>query len=371
MAPRNPCPPKIASVTARRSLLLAAPLGALAILGLAVGCGGKAGGVGSGTTSGGKSVSFARVQSIFVKYGCAGCHPGVNPSLDLRPGHAYGQIVGVRALEDPRLVRVVAGDPGRSFLYAKVAGDPKLGDIPAIGSRMPQGAPRMTQADIDALRDWILQGAKNASGRTVSPVVATPGSAGASPVGQEAAAARGTATIVGTVEDQRHRPLPHALVTILLRGADQPGGEEHYRVAATDAAGHYRLPHAPVGQYLLKAYASRSIYVSRIVALSDGETATIDFGLPQRVVPNPQVSAPQVTGQGSRTQLSMTVAGSSLDPNYVLAVNPRAGVVYELHRADGGAGRWSRTVAAAPAGPWIFLAVDHQCNVSNFVEASR
>ena len=341
----------------------------LAALGLAAGCGGKTGSAGSDSAAGGKPVSFARVQSIFAKYGCAACHPSINPSLDLRPGHSYADLVGIRALEDPRLVRVIAGDPGHSFLFVKIAGDPKLGDIPAIGARMPQGAPRMAEADIAAIRDWIAQGAKNANGRTGGPRVPTPGAV-ASPVGNEAGSPQGTGTISGVIEDQQHRPLAHALVTLLIRGPDQPGGAEHYRVAATAAAGHYRLPHAPAGQYLLKAYAPRSIYVSRIVALRDGERTTIDFGLPQRVIPNPKVSRPKVTTNGGRTSLSMTIAGSSLDANYVLAVNSRAGVVYELRRADGGPGRWSRTVTAAPAGPWTFLAVDHQCNISDFVEYS-
>lgn len=336
------------------------------VLVAASGCGGS----GSRSTATDDTVRFTQVQAVFVKYNCAACHPIVNPSIDFRPGHEYASIVGVRALEDPRLVRVVAGDPERSFLFRKIAGDPKLGDIPSIGARMPQGAPRMAQADIDLVAAWIRQGAKNADGKTTGPTVPTPGDPGPSPVGREPAGPTGTATIRGTVEDQRHRPLPGAIVTLLLRGNDQAGGEEHYRVAATDAHGRYELKRAPVGQYLLKAYASRRIYVSRIVALTDRETATVDFGLPKALIPNPTIAAPEVQRDGARTTVSMTVRGNSLDPNYTLAVNPAAGLVFELHRPGGGPGRWSRTIARTLTGPWLFLAVDHQCNISEFLTVS-
>ncbi|MGI8421798.1 MAG: carboxypeptidase-like regulatory domain-containing protein, partial [Gaiellaceae bacterium] len=274
----------------------------LPILGVAAlaGCGGSGKSSSSTSTRASGPVSYAKAQGVFAKYQCAACHPIVNPSLDMRPAHTYASIVGVQAVEDPRLVRVVAGDPGRSFLFQKIAGDPKLGDIPAIGARMPQNAPRMSQADIDTIRAWIEQGAKNAQGKTVGPSVPTPGAASPSPTGNEAKGPTGDATISGVVEDQHHKPLAGALVTLLLRGSDQPGGEEHYRVAATDASGHYSLTHAPTGQYLLKAYAPLSIYVSRIVALKSGQKAEVDFGLPRRVIPNPNVAAHAVT-TGGRT----------------------------------------------------------------------
>ncbi len=341
------------------------PFAGLAILvvGLtAAGCGGS-----GSTSSAPKNVRFSQVEAVFVKYNCASCHPIVNPSLDLRPGHEYTSLVGVRALEDPRLVRVVAGDPDRSFLYQKIAGDPKLGNVPAIGARMPQGALRMSQTDIDLIAAWIKQGAKNAKGQTVGPTVPTPGGVGPSPVGTEPSGPTGDATIEGTVQDENHHPLPGAVVTLLLRGKNQPGGEEHYRVAATDARGHYVLPRAPVGQYLLKAYASKRIYVSRIVALADQQTSTIDFGLPNRVIPNPTINSPHVRTAGGSTTLAMTVTGNALDPNYTLAVNPGSGLVYELHRRGGGAGLWTRRIPRQLPGRWIFLAVDHQCDISAFL----
>jgi len=315
-----------------------------------------------------QGVRYSQVQAVFARYGCTGCHPLVNPSLDLRPGRSYANLVGIRALEDPRLYRVVAGDPDRSFLFLKLGGDPALADIPAIGGRMPPGAPPIAAGDLDLIRRWIEQGAKGPNGRTGGPRVVTPGTPPGDLSGTaDAARPRGTGTIGGTVVDQRRKPIAGALVTILLRSASQPGGEEHYRVAQTDAAGRFVLAHAPAGRFLLKAYASRSIYVSRIVALEPGKTATIDFGLPDRVLRNPAIAAPSVHGR----LLAMTVKGDALDGNYTLAANPRSGTVFELHHEGDRPGRWTRTIPRALPGPWVFLAVDHQCNVSQLITVSR
>jgi hypothetical protein len=311
----------------------------------------------------GEPVEYAEVQAVWEKYGCTGCHPGVNASLDLREGRSYDQLVGVRALEDPRLVRVVAGDPERSFLYLKLGGAAPVADIPAIGTRMPPRAPPIDDADLDLVRRWILQGARNAEGRTGGPRVATPGTPPSDLDVAAATSPRGTGTITGSVVDQERKALEGALVTLLLKGEDEEGGEEHYRVAVTDASGRFTLPRAPAGSYLLKAYAPETIYVSRIVALEAGETQRIEFGLPRRVVPNPRIAAPAVEGR----RLSMRVTGSDLDGNYTLAVNIEAGLVFELHNADNAPGRWSATIDKRLDGPWVFMAVDENCNVSDFV----
>lgn len=327
---------------------------------LVVGCGGTK----KAAAPAGKQVAYSQVQSVFTKYGCTSCHPFVNPSLNLQRGKSYASLVGIKALEDPRLYRVVAGDPGRSFLFLKVGGNAPLADIPAIGGRMPPSAPPIASSDLALIRTWIEQGAKGPDGKTGGPTVTTPGSP---PTGlgavQEAVSPRGSGTIKGTVIDQERKPIAGALVTILLKGPNQEGGEEHYRVAQTDSSGRFTLDHSPAGRFLLKAYAPNSIYVSRIVALAAGSTQTIDFGLPRRVVPNPSISGARVDGR----RLSMTVRGSSLDANYTLAVNPRSGLVFELRNPTGGAGRWSRVTPRRLPGPWVFLAVDHQCDTSAFL----
>ena len=315
----------------------------------------------------GEPVSYNQVQAIFEEYSCVGCHPGVNSSLDLRDGESYGDLVGVEALEDPTLYRVVAGDPERSFLYLKIGGAPPVADIPAIGTRMPPLAPPIDQADMDVIRRWILQGAKDVDGQTKGPAVPSPGNPPSSLDVAAATSTTGTATITGTVIGQDREPIQGALVTMLLKGPDQPGGEEHYRVAVTDATGSFALTDAPSGQYLLKAYGPSTIYVSRIVALEEGESQVVAFGLPDRIVENPTIASPAVDETASGTVLSMDVQGSELDPNYTLAVNRDAGLVFELHAADELPGIWSATIDEQLDGPWIFLAVDKRCNVSEFL----
>jgi hypothetical protein len=265
---------------------------------------------------------------------------------------------------------VVAGDPERSFLYLKLGGSPPVADIPAIGTRMPPGEPPIPQDDLDLVRRWILQGAKGPDGKTGGPVVPSPGNPPTNLDVATATEVEGSATITGSVIGQDRRPIEGALVTMLLRGPDEPGGEEHYRVAVTDTGGRFTLTDAPTGQYLLKAYGPNTIYVSRIVALEEGETQNVRFGLPDRIVENPTIGAPRVERTGSGTRLSMNVQGVELDPNYTLAVNPGAGLVFELHRRGEQPGRWSAEIDRRLDGPWVFLAVDKACNVSDFLTVS-
>lgn len=343
----------------RPALALSVMLVGVGLALLVASCGGKGDDEGSGTP-----VSFSQVTSVFQSNGCQGCHPGVNSALDLQDGKAYDDLVGIRALEDPDLYRVVAGDPDNSFLYLKVGGNPVIADIPGVGSRMPPRAPPISAGDMKIIHDWIAQGAKRNDGTTGGPQVTTPGTPPPSVEGTASSTEqKGTGTITGIVIDQARKPIAGAFVTLLLQGATLQGGEEHYRVAQTDATGKYTLADAPEGRFLLKAYAPKSIYVSRIVALGPGETQTANFGLPTRIVPNPSISKPAVSG----TRLSMTVTGSNLDGNYTLAVNPKAGITVELHNAGNAPGRWSASSLSALPGPWVFLGVDEQCNVSDFL----
>ena len=309
-------------------------------------------------------VAFGQVQALFTE-SCASCHPGVNPSLDLRPGHSYAALINQRALEDPRYLRVVVGAPEKSFLYLKVAG---FAPAAQVGGRMPFERPPLPAAQIALLRNWILQGARGPTGRLPPPAVATPGSAPPLATLPFASTPSGTGTITGTVIDQARRPIAGALVTLLLRGPKQPGGEEHYRVAVTNAAGRYMLRDAPSGTFELKAYAPKRIYVSHFVALRPGGAASVDFGLPNRTLTTPVISHARVRVAAGAETLSMTVRGPNLDPNYTLAVNPGSGRVFELRSPGNRAGTWSRTITTHVKGPWIFVAIDHLCSVSSFIK---
>jgi hypothetical protein len=101
--------------------------------------------------------------------------------------------------------------------------------------------------------------------------------------------------------------------------------------------------------------------------VSEGETQEAHFGLPDRVVDNPKVSEAEAEVTGGGMALSMRVDGFDLDPNYTLAVNPGAGLVFELGNASDAPGVWSAEVGETLEGPWIFLAVDKTCNVSEFL----
>jgi hypothetical protein len=313
-------------------------------------------------------VRYSQIQALFLQGGCEGCHPAVNPSLNLSPGHSYAALINVRALEDPHYAYVVAGDPQKSFLYLKVAG---FGKAAQVGGRMPFLRKALPNADVQLLAAWIEQGARGPSGRlpprSIAPLPGEPNLPQLPP----ATTPNGTGSISGTVIDQARRPIKGALVTLLLRGASQPGGEEHYKVAETNASGRYVLTTLPAGTFELKAYAPYTIYTSHFAALNTGGSATIDFGLANRSLTTPSISKPRVSmlpGGGER--LSMTVSGPHLDPNYTLVANPGSGRVFEVHAPGAKAGVWSRTLPFRLHGPWIFFAVDRLCDASQFLTVS-
>ena len=310
-------------------------------------------------------VSYAQVQALFASAGCTGCHPNVNSALNLQPGASYAALINHTALEDPRYAYVVAGDPDKSFLYLKLAG---FGSAGRVGGRMPFRRPPLSADDIAIVANWITQGARGPNGQlppaSTAPLPGEP----SQPSLPEATSTTGTGTITGTVIDQDRKPIAGALVTLLLRGPSQEGGEEHYRVAQTDAAGRYRLSEVPTGSFELKAYAPHTIYTSHFVALEPGASASIDFGLATRVLSTPEISQPKITlNTGGGETLSMTVTGPNLDPNYTLVANPRSGRVFEVHAAGAKEGVWSRTIPMRLKGPWIFFAVDRLCSSSQFI----
>jgi hypothetical protein len=63
--------------------------------------------------------------------------------------------VGVVATELSGFKRVAPGNAADSYLYMKIAGDPRI-----AGDRMPFGG-TLTAAEIELVRAWIDAGAKN------------------------------------------------------------------------------------------------------------------------------------------------------------------------------------------------------------------
>jgi hypothetical protein len=115
---------------------------------------------------------FSDIQTRVFSRSCvfSSCHSddGHKGELVLAPGEAYDNLVGdggVLANNDLAaargLKRVVPGHPEQSYLWMKL----DQGEIPTpdggLGDPMPQVGTRLPQQTIDAIRDWILQGAQN------------------------------------------------------------------------------------------------------------------------------------------------------------------------------------------------------------------
>lgn len=98
-----------------------------------------------------QAVDFeSEIQPIFAA--CSGCHgEGGSAGLDLRPGEAYGNLVGVVSTTNPPQARVQPFEPADSLLLAAINCAQTGGPV----FQMPG-----TDPDQRALiRDWIAQGA--------------------------------------------------------------------------------------------------------------------------------------------------------------------------------------------------------------------
>ena len=73
--------------------------------------------------------------------------------MDLSAGNTFVYTVGVNATELSGFKRVASGNAADSYLYMKIAGDPRI-----LGDRMPLGG-TLTPAQIGAVRAWIDAGA--------------------------------------------------------------------------------------------------------------------------------------------------------------------------------------------------------------------
>jgi hypothetical protein len=87
------------------------------------------------------------------------CHgSGRKGDLSLVAGNSFGQLLGVRSTADkknfPPFLRVKPGSPDSSLLFIKIT-------VPdtSQGELMPKGADKLTQNSVNAIRQWILNGA--------------------------------------------------------------------------------------------------------------------------------------------------------------------------------------------------------------------
>lgn len=96
-------------------------------------------------------------DNVFSPICAAYCHSGASApqGLKLDPSSARSLLVGVASNEVKTMMRVKAGDPDQSYLYAKIVStDPRR-----AGERMPRNGPYLDDAQIEAIRQWIARGA--------------------------------------------------------------------------------------------------------------------------------------------------------------------------------------------------------------------
>jgi mono/diheme cytochrome c family protein len=89
---------------------------------------------------------------------CSGCHTGgggaLPASMDLTSlSLSFMNLVDVASVQVGTLDRVEPGDPANSYLIRKIEG------TAAVGSRMPPFGNALDQDTIDAIRQWITDGA--------------------------------------------------------------------------------------------------------------------------------------------------------------------------------------------------------------------
>jgi hypothetical protein len=108
-----------------------------------------------------------KVRPIFERV-CSGCHSEASPEANLSLGGAISSadvvegLVNAQTARGGSFMRVVPGNPQRSWLYLKVAGMAAAAGCTgtcSTGVMPPAGMVTLAQADLDVIRQWIMDGA--------------------------------------------------------------------------------------------------------------------------------------------------------------------------------------------------------------------
>jgi hypothetical protein len=128
----------------------------------------SSGGASGSSGSGGVTADFQSIQDNVFTPICSVCHIGASAphGLQLDAGHSYALLVGVPSDEEPNVLRVKPGDPDNSYLYQKITDASGI-----VGGQMPLDEMPLPAATIAAIRQWILNGAPNATS-TSGPLTA-------------------------------------------------------------------------------------------------------------------------------------------------------------------------------------------------------
>lgn len=108
---------------------------------------------------GGVEPKLSSIQAFVFDRKCAvpTCHVTGTAALGLvlSAGESYGNLVGVPSGQ-VALNRVEPNDPDNSYLVRKLEGAVGIG-----GEQMPRNAAPLPPAEVQAIRDWITNGAPN------------------------------------------------------------------------------------------------------------------------------------------------------------------------------------------------------------------
>ena len=131
---------------------------------------------GSGSSSGGSSggggtvtADFQSIQENVFTPICSPCHSGAGApeGETLDAAHSYNSIVGVPSTEIPAIERIKPGDPDNSYLVQKIENAPGIS-----GAQMPYHEMPLPQSTIDAIRQWVTDGAPQGTGSATGSVKA-------------------------------------------------------------------------------------------------------------------------------------------------------------------------------------------------------
>lgn len=107
------------------------------------------------------TLATIQMETFGRSCGFAPCHvPGGIGPMPLDSEEAtFNNLVGVDSEEIPGLARVEPGNPNDSYLIWKLLGEDPDGEGEIVGARMPFGGPMLPAEEIDAIAEWILNGA--------------------------------------------------------------------------------------------------------------------------------------------------------------------------------------------------------------------
>lgn len=112
-------------------------------------------------TSSGLEATLSSIQENIFTPTCAvsGCHSSASASeqLSLADGEAFDNLVNVDAAQVSSLKRVDPSDPDNSYVIHKLEGTHTSAG--GSGAQMPKDANALSDEQINAIREWIENGA--------------------------------------------------------------------------------------------------------------------------------------------------------------------------------------------------------------------